>query len=108
MRARLDRACAAVGRDPASLSLALFAGLCVGGTEGEVAQRLEALLAEARPHMRKLDAWVLGTPERAAARLRELGAAGVRRVMFSVEHELHRAMLPLLGERVAPLVREGG
>ena len=108
VRARLDRACAAVGRDPDSLWLALFAGLCVGGTEGAVAQRLEALLAEARPHMRKLDAWVLGTPERAAARLRELGAAGVRRVMFSVEHELHRAMLPLLGELIAPLVREGG
>ena len=105
VRERLDRACERAGRDPAEVSLALFAGVCVGETDAEVRRRLERLLEGARPHMRQTDTWVLGTPEQAAERLRDLGAAGVRRLMFSVENELHREMLPLLGERIAPLVR---
>ena len=51
--------------------------------------------------------WILGTLERAAARLRELATAGIDRLIFSVDNDLHREMVPLLGERVAPLVREG-
>jgi len=107
VRERLDRACDRAGRDPASLSLALFAGVCVGETEQEVEGRLARLMEGARPHMQDLETWVLGTPERAAARLRQFAAAGVRRVMFSVESALHLEMVPLLGERVAPLVRDG-
>ena len=103
-RERLDRACEEIGRDPASLSMSLFAGVCVGENEAEVKARLERLLEGTRPHMRDTSNWVLGTPEQAAARLLELGAAGVDRIMFSVENELHRAMVPLLGERVAPLL----
>jgi len=103
-RARLDRACAKLGRDPATLSLSLFAGVCVGATEPEVARSLALLLEGARPHMQSLDTWITGTPEQAAAKLRALGAAGVRRLMFSVEHERHGEMVALLGERVLPLV----
>ena len=103
-RERLDRACAEVGRDPATLSLALFAGVGVAETEAELERVMEKLLEGTRPHMRNTDTWVLGTPERAAERLRELSAAGVDRLMFSVENALHREMVPLLGERVAPLV----
>lgn len=104
MRERLDRDCTAAGRDPSSVSLALFAGVCVGSTEQEVQSRLARLMEGARPHMQNLDTWILGTPERAAERLRELVAAGVDRLMFSVDNDLHLEMVPLLGERIAPLV----
>lgn len=104
VRARLDRDCVAAGRDPRAVSLALFAGVCVGETEGEVTRSLARLQEGARPHMQNLDTWILGTPERAAERLRELAAAGVERLMFSVDHDLHRDMVTLLGERVAPLI----
>ena len=106
-RERLARDCDAAGREPGAVSLALFAGVCVGETEGEVERNLARLQEGARPHMQNLDTWILGTPERAAERLRELAAAGVRRLMFSVDHDLHREMVALLGERVAPLVRAG-
>jgi F420-dependent oxidoreductase-like protein len=103
-RERLNQACEEAGRDPGSLSLGLFAGVCVGETEREVNARLERLLEGTRPHMRDTSTWVLGTPEQAAERLRDLSAVGVDRVMFSVENDLHRAMVPLLGERVVPLL----
>jgi alkanesulfonate monooxygenase SsuD/methylene tetrahydromethanopterin reductase-like flavin-dependent oxidoreductase (luciferase family) len=70
-----------------------------------VEQALARLMEGARPHMQNLDTWVLGTPEQAAERLRAFSAAGVDRIMFSVDHELHGEMVTLLGERVAPLLR---
>ncbi len=107
VRERLDRDCATAGRDPGAVSLALFAGVCVGETETEVERSLARLMEGARPHMQDLDTWILGTPERAAERLRTFAAVGVDRLMFSVDHDLHRDMVSLLGERVAPLVNAG-
>lgn len=104
VRERLDRDCAKIGRDPGEVSLALFSGLCVAETEAEVQRHLATMLAGARPHMQDTSTWILGTPEQAAARLRELSAVGVRRLMFSVDNDLHREMVTLLGERVAPLL----
>ena len=105
IRERLDRDCERAGRDPQELSLALFAGFCVAETEPEVERMKERLLEGSRPHMRATENWVLGTPEKAAERVRELSAAGVNRLMFSVERDEHREMLPVLGERVGALVR---
>ncbi|MGI8690489.1 MAG: LLM class flavin-dependent oxidoreductase [Thermomicrobiales bacterium] len=107
VRERLDRDCAVAGRDPSAVSLALFAGLCVGETERALERSLARLMEGARPHMRELDTWILGTPEQAVERLRAFAAAGVERLMFSVDHDLHREMIPLLGARVAPLVHAG-
>lgn len=104
VRDRLDQARLRIPRDPAEVSLALFAGLCVAETESEVRRRQEELLVGARPHMLATEAWVMGTPEQAAEQLRRLSAAGVRRMMFSVERDIHREMLPLLGEHVSPLL----
>ena len=105
VRERLDRACERIGRDPASLGMAVFCGVCVAETAPE-ADRLRAELLEgARPHMRNTDLWVMGTPEPAAEQVRRFAAAGVGRLMFSVENDLHRAMVPVLGERVLPLSR---
>lgn len=107
VRDRLDRDCARIGRDPSEVSLALFAGLCVGETEQEVARLLGRMMEGARPHMQNTETWILGTPEQVTERLRQFSAAGVRRLMFSVDNDLHRDMVTLLGERVAPLVRAG-
>jgi F420-dependent oxidoreductase-like protein len=104
VRDRLDHACEKVGRDPSTLSLAVFAGLCVGSTDQEVIQRRELLLEGARPHMRNTDTWIMGTPAPAAEQVKQFEAAGVSRLMFSVENDLHLAMIPVLGE-VLPLAR---
>lgn len=103
----LDRACATIGRDPAEVSLALFAGLCIGETEREAERALGRMMEGARPHMQNTETWIYGSVEQAAERLRQLAAAGVRRVMVSVDNDLHRDMVTLLGARVAPLLREG-
>ena len=67
-------------------------------------QRLEQL-GESHPgYVHHLETWIMGTPEQAAEQLLGLAGAGVRRVMLSVESPLHQEMLPLLGQRVAPLV----
>ena len=79
-------------------------GVCVGATEPEVARDLALLMEGARPHMQNLDTWITGTPDKPPPSFRALGAAGVRRLMFSVEHERHSEMVALLGERVLPLV----
>jgi F420-dependent oxidoreductase-like protein len=105
IRERLNRDCERAGRDPHEMSLALFAGFCVAETESEVERMKARLLEGSRPHMRATENWVLGTPEQAAERVRELSAAGVNRLMFSVERDEHREMLPMLGERVGALVR---
>ncbi len=55
--------------------------------------------------MRNTDNCIMGTPEQAAERVRILGAAGVNRLMFSVERDEHREMLPILGNEVGALVR---
>ena len=104
VRDRLDRACEKVGRDPSTLGLAVFAGVCVADTDQEVGRRRDLLLAGARPHMRNTDAWIMGTPGPAAEQVRQFEAAGVGRLMFSVENDLHREMIPVLGQ-VLPLVR---
>jgi alkanesulfonate monooxygenase SsuD/methylene tetrahydromethanopterin reductase-like flavin-dependent oxidoreductase (luciferase family) len=101
VRERLDRACEKEGRDPASLGLAVFCGLCVAETEREAAELRERLLAESRPHMRNTELWVMGTPEPAADQVRQFSAAGVGRLMYSVENDTHRAMVPVLGEVLA-------
>ncbi len=103
VRDRLDRACDKVGRDPATLSLAVFAGVCVAATDEEVSRRRDHLLEGARPHMRNTDTWIMGTPGPAAEQVKQFEAAGVNRLMFSVENDLHRDMVPVLGE-VLPLV----
>lgn len=101
VRARLDESCEKVRRDPATLGLAVFCGLCVAGTEREADELRARLLAESRPHMRNTELWVMGTPEPAAEQVRQFAAAGVGRLMYSAENDLHRAMVPVLGEVLA-------
>lgn len=105
VRARLDRDCTAADRDPHAVSLALFAGVCVAQTPREVEATFARLQEGARPHMANRDTWIIGTPAQVVTRVRELEAAGVERLMCSVDHELHHDMVTLIGEQVIPLVR---
>lgn len=87
---RLDEACGAIGRDPATLARSTMAGILVGRTEAEVVEREQTLLAafgadaetgEAWLEERR-QRWVYGTPDQARAQVRRFAEAGIERIMF--------------------------
>jgi alkanesulfonate monooxygenase SsuD/methylene tetrahydromethanopterin reductase-like flavin-dependent oxidoreductase (luciferase family) len=105
-RARVDAACFDAGREP--LRFSLMTGCVVGRDDDEVAERAtahlrlwrregerEAFVRDPPPNL------ILGTVERAAARLREYEAAGVERVML--QHLVHEDVdgVAVLGELAA-------
>ena len=95
LRARLDAACEAEGRDPASLPLSMMTGWLVGADRGDLRERA-ARLAEWKGEDADPDAFIaglregtiLGTVEQAAEQLRALERAGLTRIMG--QHLLHR------------------
>ena len=98
-REKLDRACAGVGRDPATVRLSAFLPICVGATQREVDQAFAIYAASNPQYVRMLasrDNWIVGTPDQAQAQLAALAAAGVDRALLSVNCDLHRDMLRLL------------
>lgn len=90
--ARLDAACEAIGRDPASLHRSVMAGTLVGQDEAEMARRTAAQVAifggaaaEAAAWLEeRRDRWVLGTPDAARARIAEYTESGVERLLFQL------------------------
>ncbi|HYH54748.1 MAG TPA: LLM class flavin-dependent oxidoreductase [Solirubrobacterales bacterium] len=111
VRAGLDRACEAEGRDPASLPLSMMTGWLVGADREELLDRAarlsrwkgedgdgEALIAGLR------ESTILGTTEEATRQLHELEAAGLTRIMG--QHLLHRDLdaVALMGREIAPRV----
>ncbi|HYG97198.1 MAG TPA: LLM class flavin-dependent oxidoreductase, partial [Solirubrobacterales bacterium] len=112
IRAGLDRACEAEGRDPASLPLSMMTGWLVGADRAEVLDRAarlsrwkgegddgETFVAGLR------EATILGTTEEAIEQLRQLEAAGLTRVMG--QHLLHRDLdaVALMGREIVPALR---
>jgi alkanesulfonate monooxygenase SsuD/methylene tetrahydromethanopterin reductase-like flavin-dependent oxidoreductase (luciferase family) len=90
VRGKLDEACRAISRDPATLARSTMAGILVGRTQEEVDQRERDLLAafgqdadsgEAWLEERRLR-WVYGTPDQARAQVERFAAAGIERIMF--------------------------
>ncbi len=88
--ARLDTACEKLGRDPASLSRSVMAGVLVGRDQSELAARRERQVAifggdvdgaEEWLEERK-DRWIAGTPEEARARIAEYADTGADRLLF--------------------------
>ncbi len=93
-RRALDDACAAVGRALESIDYSVMTGCLVGATEEEFTSRAARLHERSRSEadldtwLAELEgAWVLGTPERARARLAALADAGVDQVML--QHQLY-------------------
>jgi alkanesulfonate monooxygenase SsuD/methylene tetrahydromethanopterin reductase-like flavin-dependent oxidoreductase (luciferase family) len=112
VRAGLDRACEAEGRDPATLPLSVMTTWLVGADAAELRDRAsrlstwkgedgdgDAFIAAER------DSTILGTAEEAIEQLRELEEAGLSRVM--AQHLLHRNLdaIELLGREIAPRVK---
>jgi alkanesulfonate monooxygenase SsuD/methylene tetrahydromethanopterin reductase-like flavin-dependent oxidoreductase (luciferase family) len=101
VRSLLDAACAANGRDPAEVALSAFAPIAVGTNAADVERHMQTYRASNPQYVRMMDdlsTWLMGTPSEIRAQLEALSAAGVTRVMVSVNCDAHHDMLPLLAQ----------
>jgi alkanesulfonate monooxygenase SsuD/methylene tetrahydromethanopterin reductase-like flavin-dependent oxidoreductase (luciferase family) len=87
--AQLDAACAAIGRDPNSLTRSAMVGVLVGATDAEVERRAADLLVtvggsgDAREYLdKRRSRWIIGTPDEARAMVRRYAEAGIERIML--------------------------
>ena len=88
--ARLDAACAAFGRDPASLTHSVMAGTMIGADDAEVDGRRSALFRALQVaaagssswYEARKERWILGTPDEARATVGRFAEAGVERIML--------------------------
>jgi F420-dependent oxidoreductase-like protein len=111
IRAGLDAACEAEGRDPASLPLSTMTGWMVGADAAELRRRA-AELSRRRGEDGDGDAFLAALPEttikgtvpEAVEQLAALEEAGLTRVMG--QHRLHRDLdaVAVMGREVAPQV----
>jgi len=89
VNARLDAACEKLGRDPATLTRSVMAGVLVGRDEADVADRTArqiAIFGDDTAAAEWLDArrdrWILGTPDEARTRIAEYADTGIDRLLF--------------------------
>jgi F420-dependent oxidoreductase-like protein len=107
--ARLDAACEQLGRDPATLTRSVMAGVLVGRDEADMAARTERQIAifggdddsagewlDARR-----DRWILGTPEAARARIAEYVDTGIDRLLFQDFLPRDLDHIAVMGELIA-------
>jgi F420-dependent oxidoreductase-like protein len=99
MKARVDAACEAAGREPIPFSL--MTGVLVGRDRAEFEER-RRLLAERGYDLS--GAWIAGTVDEVAEQLATFRDAGLARVMC--QHMLHGDvdMVALIGEDLAPML----
>ncbi len=111
VRERLDAACEAVGRDPATLPLSVMTTSVVGADEAELVRRADELaevLGERERGRALVDAHahdcIIGTLPEVVEKLETLAAVGVTRVML--QHLCHAdvEMVDLIGEQLVPAV----
>jgi F420-dependent oxidoreductase-like protein len=111
-KAALDRACADLGRDPATLGYSVMTACFLGETAVDVRERVarflavrddgtdpEALITERR------DRWLVGTVDEVAERIRELGELGVTRVFLQHLNHADDDMVALAGGRLVAALR---
>ncbi len=105
--ARLDQACRAIGRDPATIVRSAMSGVLVGADEADVERRslaLVELIGVGDQGLTWLDErrqrWVLGTPEEARAMLRRFAGAGVERIMLQDFLPWDLEMVDLMGREL--------
>jgi alkanesulfonate monooxygenase SsuD/methylene tetrahydromethanopterin reductase-like flavin-dependent oxidoreductase (luciferase family) len=109
-KARLDRACAEIGRDPATLGYSVMTGCFLGESDADVLERIgrfvsirgddadpAALVAERK------DRWLVGTLDEVAGRIAELHELGVSRVLLQHLNHDDDEMVVLAGRLVQAL-----
>lgn len=87
---RVREACAAIGRDPDELTYSAMTGVLVADTEADLDVRVRDQLAFTADEetdaaawlVQRRRRWIMGTPDEARARIDELAAAGVQRIML--------------------------
>ncbi|MFI5291269.1 MAG: LLM class flavin-dependent oxidoreductase, partial [Candidatus Limnocylindrales bacterium] len=87
---RLDAACAAIGRDPATIVRSAMTGVLIGDSDPEVAERIEAQLTMFGMGRDEGDEWlasrrgrwIIGTPDQARTAIAAFEAAGVERLVL--------------------------
>ncbi len=104
----LDDACAAIGRDPKTLTRSSMVGVLVGRDDDEVARRADAILAafgeRASNGLEWLNArrsrWILGTPDQARSMVKRFADAGIERIMLQDFVPLDLEHIDLLAEEL--------
>ncbi len=110
VRERLDRACDAAGRDPATLPLSVMTTTVVGSDTDELGRRLDDLAAlglggtGADLLRENRDEWIAGTVPEVLEKLHALAEVGVERAML--QHLCHTdvEMVELIGNELVPEV----
>ncbi|NUR58445.1 MAG: LLM class F420-dependent oxidoreductase [Catenulispora sp.] len=95
---RVRQACAAIGRDPNSLTLSVTLVVACGRTEAEISRRAEAIARITPPNQ---VIWRL-TPQELVDRLGEYHAIGTRRVYLRTFDLADLDQLELIGSAVLP------
>ena len=112
IRRRLDQACEAEGRDPASLPLSMMTGWLIGADREDLVDRAAALSrwkgedGDGEVFLAGLRASTIsGAVPEALDQLRELERAGLARIMG--QHLLHRDLdaVALMGRQVIPAMK---
>ena len=102
--AAVDDACRAIGRDPATIARSTMAGVLIGRTEREMADRLSDAAATFGSEddgawlEERLERWITGTPDEARAAVRRYEAAGVERIMLQDFLPWDLDMIDVIGE----------
>ena len=107
---RLDAACEAIGRDPATLTRSLMTRCVVGATPAELDRRLRRVAERAGEDPATIaasperDAWIVGTPDEVLERIARYREAGIQRFMLQHLDHTDLDMLDLLATAVLPHV----
>ena len=111
-RALLDRACAATGRDPATLGFSVMTSCFLGEDRGQALDRIARFLAvrggDADPGKmlaERRDRWLAGSVDEVVQRIAELRTLGVTRVFLQHLNHSDDEMVALIGERLLPSLR---
>lgn len=101
---RLDEACRAIGRDPATIARSAMVGVLLGRDRAEVDRRTASLIEvlgvgdQGAAWLEKRRArWIFGTPDEARSSVERFAQAGVERIMLQDFLPWDLEMVDLLG-----------
>ncbi|MBA3434291.1 MAG: TIGR03560 family F420-dependent LLM class oxidoreductase [Actinobacteria bacterium] len=107
---RLDDACVAAERDPATLGFSVMTACFVGSDEADVLERIGRFVAirgEGDPATlvaERADRWLVGTVDEVAGRIQELQELGVTRIFLQHLNHTDDEMVELIGAELLPLL----